>query len=63
MRIALVSTYPPIECGIGTYTGFLVDSLIELIHIISQYGAEGRHVYPSYCPRKDGIAAKIFNAA
>jgi glycosyltransferase involved in cell wall biosynthesis len=66
MRIAFVSTYPPIECGIGTYTSFLVDALIRLpneIRIISQYGAEGRHVYPSYCPRKDGIAAKIFNAA
>ena len=65
MRIAFVSTYPPIECGIGTYTSFLVEALARLpdeIHIISQNGAEGRHVYPSYSPREDGIAAKIFNA-
>jgi len=66
MRIAFVSTYPPIECGIGTYTGFLVEALRKTpseIHIISQYGAEGRHVYPSYSPGEDGIAGKIFNAA
>jgi glycosyltransferase involved in cell wall biosynthesis len=65
MRVVFVSTYPPIECGIGTYTGFLVEALTKLpneIHIVSQYGAEGRHVYPSYCPGEDGIARKIFNA-
>ena len=65
MRVVFVSTYPPIECGIGTYTGFLVEALTKLpneIHIVSQYGAEGRHVYPSYHPGEDGIARKIFNA-
>ncbi len=65
MRVTLVSTYPPIECGIGTYTGFLVEALTKSpneIYIISQYGAEGRHVYPSYGPDEDGISRKIFNA-
>jgi len=49
MRIVFVSTYPPIECGIGTYTSFLVEALERTpgeLHIVSQYGAEGRHVYP-----------------
>jgi len=66
MRIVFVSTYPPIECGIGTYTAFLTEALRKSsneIHIVSQYGAEGRHVYPSYSPGEDGIAGKIFNAA
>ena len=65
MRIAFVSTYPPIECGIGTYTAFLTEALTKSpneIHIVSQYGAEGRHVYQSYSPGEDGIAGKIFNA-
>ena len=66
MRIVFVSSYPPIECSIATYTGFLADALARTpseIHIVSQYGAEGRHVYPCYDPNDDGIARKIFNAA
>jgi hypothetical protein len=65
MRIVFVSNYPPIECGIATYTSFLVEALALApgeLHIVSQYGAEGRHVYPSYDPNDDGIARKIFNA-
>ncbi len=66
MRIVLISTYPPIECGIGTYTSFLVEALERTpneVYIVSPYGAEGRHVYPCFDPGDDGIAKKIFNLA
>ena len=67
MRIAFVSTYPPIECGIATYTGFLVEALDKdtpnELHVVSQRGAEGRHVYPVYETTDSGIAKRIFDTA
>ncbi len=66
MRIAYVSTFPPIECGIGTYTQFLLDAMRKTpneLHVVSQFGAEGMHVYPTYSPTDEGIAKKIFDMA
>lgn len=64
MRIAHISTYPPIECGIGTYAQFFTDAMAKTsneIHIISQYGARGRNVSPAYDPGDGDLARKIFN--
>jgi glycosyltransferase involved in cell wall biosynthesis len=64
VRVVFISTYPPIECGIGTYTSFLVEALERTpneVYIVSPYGAEGRHVYPCFDPGDDGIAKKIFH--
>ena len=64
MRIALISTYPPIECGIATYSNFLVDAMrtsANELHVVSQYGAEGKSVYPAYCAKQGDIAKKIFD--
>jgi glycosyltransferase involved in cell wall biosynthesis len=64
MRIALVSTYPPIECGIATYSKFLVNAMKSTsneLHVISQYGAQGEGVYPAYCSKQGDIAKKIFD--
>lgn len=64
MRIALVSTYPPIECGIATYSKFLVNAMKATsneLHVISQYGAQGESVYPAYCSKQGDIAKKIFD--
>ncbi|MFC1498247.1 glycosyltransferase [Verrucomicrobiota bacterium] len=64
MRIAHISTYPPIECGIGTYTQFFVDAMEKTpneIHVISQYGARGKDVSPAYDSGDGDLARKIFN--
>ena len=64
MRVAVISTYPPIECGIATYTQFLTDELRKTpneIIIISQHGAKGDCVFPAYNVDDPNPAKKIFD--
>lgn len=63
MRIAMISTYPPIECGIATYAENLCNGLSrekDEIVIISQQGANGEGVFPVYNAADDNIASEIF---
>lgn len=64
MRIGYVSTYPPIECGIATYTSYLNEAIYKLHNetfVISQSGAIGRNVFPVYDPGSASIASKIYD--
>ena len=66
MRIAMISTYPPIECGIAAYTDYLVESLKPLnneVHIISQTGAEGHNVYPIFNAEDRDLSERVFDIA
>ncbi|RUT79795.1 glycosyltransferase [Ancylomarina longa] len=63
MRIAYVSTYPPIECGLATYTKYLSDSVRRAgkeVFIFSQLGAQGKDVYEVYSPKANDIAGRLF---
>ncbi len=66
MRIIIISTYPPIECGIGTYTQFLKEELQKSdneIIVISQHGADGDNVFPVYSADDPNPAKNIFDFA
>jgi len=56
MRVVYVSSFPPAECGIATYTQYLSDAVgtrENEVFIMSQVGGQGRNVQPIYW--KEGI--------
>ena len=64
MRVCYVSTYPPIECGIASYTKYLSEATEKLdqeVIIVSQNGAKGDYVFPVYSPLDNDIATKLFH--
>jgi 1,2-diacylglycerol 3-alpha-glucosyltransferase len=64
MRIGFISTHPPIECGIGTYTSYLNEALKKSgneTFVIAPFGAKGERVFPVYQPENNAMASQIFN--
>ncbi|HID24544.1 MAG TPA: glycosyl transferase, partial [Planctomycetaceae bacterium] len=51
MRIGFISSYPPIECGIATYTQYLTDAMRDLkleVYVVAHQGAAGKNVLPTF---------------
>jgi len=64
MRIGFISSYPPIECGVGTYTQYLTDALRKKhadIYIVSHLGGSGKQVFPAFDYDDPDIADKAFS--
>ncbi|HGY55395.1 MAG TPA: glycosyltransferase [Caldithrix abyssi] len=65
MRIGMISSYPPIECGIATYTQYLTEALRRLqndVYIVSHVGGAGKQVFPSFDYDDGDLAHKAFSA-
>ncbi len=63
MRIGIISTYPPIECGIATYTQYLSDALRQQqndVYIVSHLGGSGPQVFPAFDYEDGDLADKAF---
>ncbi len=63
MRIGFISTYPPMDCGIATYSSYLIEKLRNSgnsIYIVSEKDARGKGVYPAYSKQDTDLAQRIF---
>ncbi len=64
MRIGFISTYPPIECGIATYTQYLTEALRKKhtdVYIVSHVGGSGTQVFPTFDYEDGDIAEKAYS--
>jgi len=64
MRIGFISTYPPIECGIATYTKYLTDTLRSRemdIYVVSHRGGSGENVFTAFDYEDGDLAEKAFS--
>lgn len=63
MRIGYLSSYPPIECGIATYTAYLESAVhdreIETF-VVAPNGAKGDRVFPTYQSGSGEFAPAVF---
>ena len=63
MRIGYLSSFPPIECGIATYTSYLEQAVSDRdleTFVISPHGGKGERVFPTYRAGSDDFAPAVY---
>ena len=63
MKIGIISTYPPIACGIATYSSYLIEELRRLknrVFIVCHSGGEGIDCYPAFNYDDPDLSYKAF---
>lgn len=64
MRVGFISTYPPIECGIATYTQYLGEALRKKntdVYVVCHVGGSGSQVFPAFDYEDGDLAEKAFS--
>jgi|GEM_PF-350032 len=64
MRIGYLSSYPPLECGIATYTNYLRTAMSPQVadtFVVAPIGAEGADVIPVYQNGSGAFAPDVYN--
>lgn len=63
MRVGYLSSYPPIECGIATYTSYLEQATSKLnldTFVVAPHGAQGERVFPTYAAGSGDFAPAVY---
>ncbi len=65
MKIGIISTYPPIHCGIATYSSYLIKELQRLknrVYVVCHKGGEGMDCSPVFNADDPDLPHKAFKA-
>lgn len=63
MRVGFITSFPPIECGIATYSQYLTTALKEKgtdVYVVCHKGGSGEKVFPAFDYEDGDIAEKAF---
>lgn len=63
MRIGYVSSFPPIECGIATYTSYLENAVHDRgleTFVVAPHGAKGDRAFPTYQSGSGEFAPAVY---
>ena len=63
MKIGIISTYPPLDCGIGTYSAYLIEELRKSrnrVYIVCHIGGKGPDCYPVFNYNDPDLPHKAF---